>query len=344
MAAPIQAIDISGFGFCGKSVVTDLFREVEGFHVPDRFFEFNLLRIQGGLLDLGHALSDEYSVIRIDAALSRFERLVKVVGSVARFSSPRSLGAANGMNYDEYFKGTFFPRTARYVDDLTEFRIDGVDWPYPTIEETGFTRFTQRALRNLRIKRDFLRSVRFGRPESFLPATRDYLDDLFGVHGMENVVLHNAFEPFDPQASIRLFHNAKGIIIDRDVRDIYVGALLGEAYKGGMLNRKWLALDDIGLYIKRQRMLYDQIRNRNEDPSLVLRTTFEDVILKYDETRHRIFRFLGVDPSRHSRQRTSFDPDKSKKNVGLWKTWRDQDSIREIERRLPHLCFQGIDR
>src|SRR2546423_7306875 len=105
--ASVRAVDISGFGFCGKSVSTELFREVDGFHVPDRFFEVNLLRIQGGLLDLRHALLDEYSVIRIDAALTRFERVAAVMGSVARLSSPRSLAAANGMNYDAYFRGTF---------------------------------------------------------------------------------------------------------------------------------------------------------------------------------------------------------------------------------------------
>src|SRR5437773_2546730 len=93
---PLRFVDISGLGYSGKAVLSDLFREIEGFHVPDRFFEFNLIRMQGGLLDLRHAMVDEFSVIRIDAALSRLERVVEISGTVARLTAPLSIARSNG--------------------------------------------------------------------------------------------------------------------------------------------------------------------------------------------------------------------------------------------------------
>ena len=47
----MKFIDISGCGNSGNSTLSDLFKKFDGFVVPHYNFEFNLLRIQGGLLD-----------------------------------------------------------------------------------------------------------------------------------------------------------------------------------------------------------------------------------------------------------------------------------------------------
>lgn len=49
-------LDLSSYGFSGKHAVINLAREFKGYHVPHFKFEFNLIRIQGGIRDLKNAL------------------------------------------------------------------------------------------------------------------------------------------------------------------------------------------------------------------------------------------------------------------------------------------------
>ena len=69
---PLRYLDLSGYAFTGKHAVIDLVREFAGYTVAHFQFEFNLLRIQGGIRDLETALSDDWSPIRSDAAVRRF--------------------------------------------------------------------------------------------------------------------------------------------------------------------------------------------------------------------------------------------------------------------------------
>ena len=69
---------ISGYSMTGKTVVTDILKEFQGYNVPIHIAEFNLLRIQGGLLDLCTALHDDWSPIRSDAAIRRFKNVVLI--------------------------------------------------------------------------------------------------------------------------------------------------------------------------------------------------------------------------------------------------------------------------
>ena len=49
-------IDVAGTGNSGKGAFVDLLREFDDFFVPEWFFEFDLIRIPGGLLDFRHCL------------------------------------------------------------------------------------------------------------------------------------------------------------------------------------------------------------------------------------------------------------------------------------------------
>ena len=48
-----KIVDISGYGHSGKGAVCDILKEFDGFYVSHYNFEFNLLRVQDGLID-GH--------------------------------------------------------------------------------------------------------------------------------------------------------------------------------------------------------------------------------------------------------------------------------------------------
>jgi hypothetical protein len=320
-------VDLSGYAFTGKHAVIDLMREVERAHVPHFQFEFALLRIQGGILDLDHALCDSWSPIRSDAAIRRFRRVVRRFGASNHLTRPRSWFEAVGWNYDEYYGGRFFELSDRYLSRLVQDSWRA-PWPYPLADLAGGELFVRKAKQKLRISSAMDFEVALSRPTDFIEATREYLQDVLTSNVSDDtatVVMHNAFEPFDPARSIRMFHHAKSVVVDRDPRDNYVQGLWYKPVATG-----------VDQFIRRYRT-YRTATNYMPHPD-VLRIRFEDLIFEYDATVGRIFEHLGIAQSRHVRRRAYFDPEVSRKNVGLHRTHEDQPAIRAIERELAEFC------
>lgn len=85
-------------------------------------------------------------------------------------------------------------------------------------------------------------------------------------------------------------------------------------------------------------MYYDQV-NYAADDNRVLRMRYEDVVINYEESVGRIIHFRGESSNVHKSKYAFFDPSRSKKNIGLWKGLKDQDSIKKIEQALPEYCY-----
>ncbi|MCA6439603.1 MAG: sulfotransferase domain-containing protein [Chitinophagaceae bacterium] len=345
----MKFVDISGFGHSGKSVITDLLKEFKGYQVPHYNFEFNLLRIQGGLLDLKFALHDNWSPIRSDAAIRRFQRLVRRIGPSANLSRPLTLAYSNGMNYDNAFQGKFSEITRDYIGRLIRYSYRG-EWPYIVLDQPVWKQFLQRILLNFRIKKSFLSDIYVTEPDNFIPITVTYLEELFGLIKEEQttcIVTHNAVEPFNPTEALEFFKNGKVVIVQRDPRDIYASTLIPQ--KGYIpeyeISRHWqikgsfLEINNLDRFIERQKLLYERIR-LSRDNNKVLRLRYEDVVLNYERTVTQILEFLNESPEIHFKKKTFFNPDQSKKNIGLWKSMENQESIRRIQEALPEFCFQ----
>lgn len=345
-------VDISGFGHSGKGVLTDLLNEFDGYQVPHHNFEFNLLRIQGGLLDLCTALHDDWSPIRSDAAICRFKKVVLRLGTSAQLTRPYSMFIANGMNYEHYFNYNFFRLSEQYIKLLINYSYEG-DWPYPFVDESSIKQFYQRVILNVFRKKLFNRTVYFAAPDNFLYLTRKYLDDLFSCIRNEDTkvfVLQNALEPFNPARGLNLFEDAKSIIVQRDPRDIYASIFVKSnvfipeyekkyfwRMKGSFLNT-----DNIQNFIKRQKLQISKIKPTVDDRR-ILRLRFEDIVLKYNETIEKILNFLGETPTIHVRKKKFFDPEESKKNIGIWKQMKGKDEyvIKLINEELRYLCYSN---
>lgn len=336
MAVPLRYLDLSGYAFTGKHAVIDLMREMKGFHVAPFAFEFNLLRIQGGLRDLETALVDDWSPIRSSAALTRFERLVRRLGTKNRLLSPSSLLDGTGWNYDILFKGCFQPRSRRYLDALVSASWR-TEWPYPMGEMSSFELLARKVLRLARWPQAFDVPVRLSAPgrERFLGETRAYLEDLLRAYAADTppdqpvhtVVMHNSLEPFNPGRGLRYFHDARCIVVDRDPRDNYVAGLW---YRPTRV--------PVEVFVERYR-LYRSIAAQSADPEQrVLRISFEDLVLRFDDTVARIIGFLGVDPADHVARGTCFRPQQSAKNIGIWRSYPQQEEIAVIQRELPEFC------
>jgi len=324
-------VDLSGYAFTGKHAVIDLMREVDKAHVPHFQFEFALLRIQGGILDLEHALCGSWSPIRSDAAIRRFRRIVRRFGAKNDLARPRSWFEAVGWNYDDYYAGRFFELSDRYLTRLVQDRWRA-PWPYPMADLSDGELFARKVKQKLRVPGAMDFDVVLSRPADFIEATREYLEAVLTSNvapDTETVVMHNAFEPFDPPRSIRMFHRAKSIVVDRDPRDNYVQGLWYKPVATG-----------VDQFIRRYRT-YRTATNYTPHPD-VLRIRFEDLIFEYDATVGRIFSHVGIEPSRHVKARAHFDPDVSRKNVGLHRAHEDQPAIRAIERELGEFCDSRV--
>lgn len=343
-------VDVSGFGNSGKTVILDIFKEFDDFYVSDYNFEFNLLRIQDGLLDLKSSIVDNWSPIRSNASIKRFKNLIKRIGPKASLNNLESLIFSNGMNYDYYFNNRFSQISKEYIDSLIDFKYIG-EWPYSSVNQSPFLQLLSRIKNVLGLKKQRKECVYISSTKDFLNITKNYLEILFlefGDKTCKNVVINNAFEPFNPEASIQLFKNAKSIVVKRDPRDIYSSTLnkidhivFNPSYDDNDYHKRlkadFLNIYNINEFILRQKIYYEKVNN--ELNSNVLRLDFEDIVLDYDNQIEKIYEFLHIDCKIHTCKNKYFKPELSKKNIGLWKDLGDSKEIEQIKNALPEYCY-----
>ncbi|SDW85805.1 Sulfotransferase family protein [Hydrobacter penzbergensis] len=334
----------------GKTVISDLLREFDGYQVPVNTFEFNLLRVQNGLLDMQKAFDKDWSPIRSDAAIRAFKRIVERAGTVAKLSNPKTLFVANGMNYNAYFNNRFLEISEAYIKSLIDFEYES-EWPYLSLNESGYKQFITRLTRTIFPKKIFLEKIYGAGNADFVKLTRGYLNNLYNVIAestTKTFVLHNAVEPFYPMAGLNLFENAKAIIVDRDPRDIYASNFVrhGVHVPAAEVKRHWdlklgiTGAANIDVFIKRQKMIHDKI-DTSLDTENVLRLNFEEIVLNYEDTLTKIYGFLGETSQAHIRKKEFFQPSLSEKNIGIWKKMSDQGAAEAIYYALPSYCYKN---
>jgi hypothetical protein len=324
-----QYVDLSGYGFSGKHAVIDLLREFRGYAVPHFQFEFLLLRIQGGILDLETALHNDWSPIRSDAAIRRFRRLVRRLGVKNSLRYPRSLFEAVGWNYDDRYANRFLTLSEEYLDRLVDASWVN-DWPYPRADLTGSELFVRKVLQRIGVKQALDFRVYLSFPRDFVSATRQYLDAILSSNvpaDTTSIVMHNAFEPFQPQRCFKYFERVKCIIVDRDPRDTYVQQLTYRPMAVGVED-----------FIRRFRIYREAARRFWSDDPRILRLQFETLVTRYEESVSRVLAHLEEPPEVHQQRRRYFDPDQSARNVGIWKSHPDPRAIDLIQRELGEYC------
>jgi Sulfotransferase family len=258
---------------------------------------------------------------------------VKRAGTKNSRLDPRTWFEAVGWNYDEHFNHRFFELSERYLRELVTMSWKAA-WPYAMAEWSGSELFWRRLISHLGVKDAYEVDMYLAEPRNFIPATRRYLRDLLSSNvnpGTTTIVMHNAFEPFNPYRSLDLFESARCIVVDRDPRDNFVA----------MLQYKSLALP-AAEFAKRYRA-HRLIAEGNRRPSdRVLRLQYEDLVLRYEETLPRILEFLGEDRSVHVKPRQFFNPAISAKNIGIWRNHPEPADIELIVRELPQHCYRSM--
>jgi len=337
----IRYLDLSGYAFTGKHAVIDLIREIHGYSVAHFQFEFNLIRIQGGIRDLETALSNDWSPIRSDAAVRKFKKLAHRLAAKNSWSDPSTWFEAVGWNYDEFFNGQFTQATSEYLRELIQITWK-TEWPYHSSELGPLEIFSKKLLRLLRVRSAFDIDYYLAPPDDFLAKTQKYLQSLieaFARPGDHTVVMHNSFEPFNPSRAIRYFRDARSIIVDRDPRDVYVAQ---NCYVPPESNAKPSPYRPVetspDAFCQRFKLMRQAALKASDTPGRVLRIKFEDLVLRYEETVQQILTFLGEDKRSHKYPGKYFIPGQSCKNIGIWKTYPDQSAIKQIAGELSAYC------
>lgn len=344
----LKIIDVSGFGHSGKTAVTDLLREVEGIYVHHSSFEFGLLRLPDGLVDLKRNILDNWTPIKSDFAIKRFVKLTHALSD----------------NYSEMLNEHFSKYTREYIDSLVhetaeiqwydglyDFRKSLVkDKVKKLLITLGIMNMIRKHRNNL-VKKEL---VYLADSKDFILNTRKYLENVLGVDGKNaTIVTNNAFEPFNPIESMNFFSDPYCVVVERDPRDIYLSSLMTEglfvpdfekknpnySYKYMMnLKKDFLNSNNIDTFIWRQKTLRESIKVNN-DNERVIRIRYEDLINNYEETVTLLFKKLDIDTQLHRSKQQYFNPENSKKNVGLWKKKNRLKEILQIEKELGEYIY-----
>ena len=336
-------VDISGVGNSGKGALVDFMREIDKFYVPEYWFEFDMFRIAGGLLDFRHCLLEDWSPVRSDAAYHEFIDVTNKMGLDPSFLNIIGLLKSSAQRYDRRFDGQFRALSYEFAN---HFKIGSykAEWGFAGLRENDFARLIRRIARRVGFRRSMLNEVVLMDGRDFDKTAKSYVKELYRLFippDCENVVFNNAFEPFNPEPGLTML-GARQIVVTRDPRDVYISGLNHHnvnhkdksllAFDNDGLSKAFLATDDLETFVKRFRLYQDQLfKGSRKD---VLHVKFEELILDYTAHKKMILDFLDIDPSQHTRPKSFFEPKESENNVGLWRNFSGKDEIRFIESEL----------
>ena len=314
---------IDGYGCSGSSVVMDLLREYDGCIVwatkpsfttqkeedCNIYGEFDLCRHTGGLLYLEYMIRPEAWVndFWADEAVKNFIDLAYHSDVYQQHPETRSL---------------FF----HFFDNIISQRMKS-DYPLMNVWQHRFTGvndiFTLKKMTKEeyhKLCRGFLYSLFNTLFANVQENSLLVLDHIFGDCGNDMA----RFEPYLP--------GIKRIIVDRDVRAVYVHAC--------KKNIRWIAHDSVEDFVVWERkMHYNDIENNDHDTQ-ILKLKFEDLVLNYKEEIKKVENFLDLSQKQHIHPLKVFNPDVSVKNVFAWKEAKEfNNDCNVIKKELFEYCY-----
>lgn len=337
---------VAGFFASGSSAVVDLLRELRGFY--ECRAEIRIIKDPYGVKQLEHALVEDWDVVPSTAAVSDFLELCQKCG---RIGGGKNLLARYGQSYCKTINPKFQEITREYVESLTDYHYQADYYHYK--QKKSYLRYVTDRCRwavehvthgKLKTANRHTKPCYFAKPsrEAFERKTKEYFDKLFEPFfdsgEYQHIILDQALSPNDGDYIDRYFSSAKMIVIDRDPRDMFADDLQNEQSLDALRRSREYA----EYYISRQRAMRERIDQNNPN---ILCVRFERLVLDYEKEILRIFDFLGVDKEDHIRPRSCLIPEKSAKNVGIWRKYLPEleQTMDLIAKELPELCWNGAE-
>lgn len=308
-------IDIQGFGWSGSSAALDLLTEYESTEVMglidlgsqaekrDFDYEINLFRTAGGIFEIEKYIG-KISVNSNDALLHR------VVLAIT--SSPLY------QRYEE-LRPYFYEFLSQIVTVFSRNNSQNYFNSHLPYNGNNYMCY----LNNMTLAEYHQITRRFGVTlfnKLFAESKKDYLivDQVCG-DDQRNLGFYRNYFP-----------NIKSIFVYRDPRDVFYDA---KHYKVG-----WIPYEDVNLYISWYKYCMQTFSLDGKGEYLVVR--FEDLVNDYSTQVARIEQYVGLSSSQHLYPKKCFDVSVSRKNVGLWKSDIEYESVyNQIRKELGEICY-----
>ena len=323
---------VVGYGWSGSSAVIDLLKEYDVFYIPN--LEFRLIKERYGVMNLEAMLTNQWDPIETDIAIKDFLWLTKKLNErISRFY------IHFGHCYSQSIGNHFLDVTDEYVKNFVKYKFKST-WHFFYSRLNVFCRIYYWLRRKLGLG-EYMEDMYFTCPiskEAFEEITKKYIDSIFEPMVKDinkTIVLDQGVSAHNPEVAFKYTNNAKVIVIDRDPRDVYVDLVNCKELIGAELCKK----DDANIFIEWYKALHS--REKQIDKKGVMFVNFEDIVLEYDKTVKKIEKYINVSAESHIKKRIFFNPADSKKNIGIWKTYKNQDVMKKIERELGEYCYNS---
>ncbi|MDR2407073.1 MAG: sulfotransferase domain-containing protein [Bacteroidales bacterium] len=310
-------ISVHGFGHSGSGAIIDLLREIPKATVlggvdsngsnsnpVEAFPEFDIIRVAGGLFEMEKLIDSSANIFINDALINRFIDLLD----------------------HSYYLYSVKHREIQIL--LLNFMSKIIDFSI-SVEKECFNLHLKSCKKNPVIY--FLKTFS---KEEYISYCSELLQSIFSLLGTNHLlVLDQLFSGMENKFAYNRLYvpNLKTIVIQRDPRDVFTTGLI--------LKNEWVPYSDVVKFVKWYSLM---IKNYPYIDSDILNLKFEDLVINYDVERKKILDFLGLDINDHENIKTKFVPERSIKNIGLWKNRKDiKEQISYIENKLDIWCYNA---
>lgn len=327
----LKYIGVAGFGWSGSGAVVDLLKEYKGLIEPN--VEFRLLKDPYCIYDLYNSIVIKADPLNYDIAIRDF---IWYVNKLMYKASKWNLRV--GLDYESSFGKDFVKKSIEYINALTDFTYEGHWWMFE-FKDNKYEFFLRKLKKHLYGKHP-TEAMYFSSPskEKFLLETKKYIDGLFSIYAKDDtkaIILDQGVSTQNYENERIFIGNSKVIIVDRDPRDIYTDLCTGRFLIGSDLADSH-DVSKFALWHKGYRRNIEKIRT---DKS-ILYLKFEDLIRNYEETINMIENYLGLSSQDHIHKREYFVPEKSAKNIGLWREYLTEQEKKQFDDLLADYYVQ----
>lgn len=320
-----KIISIQGRGYSGSGAVVDLMREYDSNLVLGAYelentpqktqseiskipnLEFDILRHSGGILELGYLLPIGNLYVN-DAAIHRFIDFIDnwLIG----------LNGKTPISSNE-----FKDIVASFIDSLILQRI-------PMGCANSFNTHLYKKVK----KENFIYILKEISQQEYYRIAKKFIYQMFSLFDTNRTLVFDqllADRVYDNSIFECYLSNYRIIQVLRDPRDVYATAV--------KYSVPWIPKSSSSEFI----CWYTHSLNKLKDNDRLKIIRFENLVFNYDNTVREIENFLDLQPSAHTRKFDFFDPNISKKNIGLYKTLESTHNtiIGEIENELSKFCY-----
>ncbi len=345
-------VAVVGFFGSGSSAVEDLLKEYKGCSVAlnidergiERPYEHKLLYTRGGLFITSELLSNNNTAYCSDIYINDF------------ISNMKRMYDNNFVSYGSYKRllgQPFWDSVEKYCNDLgvvklkngisrTEHKKSVRFSPIMAVLQIGAKLVLKKPIYKLG-KWNIMdhKPYYFGMPEedAIKKASRDFIKRYFDMcrKDKEGILIFDQLIHAQHTRILDYYFDDefKAIIIRRDPRDLYcLSKYVWSKPPHGFSAPLPIDIDEFCSFWKKTTN-YDMT-----DTCQVLNIAFEDLIYRYDNTRDKIEKFLGLTEKDHIHPLSSFDPNKSIRNTQIFERTKEmQEEGKRIAELLPELIY-----